>query len=61
MTVLRSFTSKATIQGVLALTVVGVASYLAIVKQIDGPTYFGLAVIVVGYFFRSGAPATPDK
>ena len=61
MTTLRSVVGKTTVQAVLAITVIAVASYLAIVRQIDGPTYFGLAVIVTGYFFRSGTPAGPDK
>jgi hypothetical protein len=61
VTALRSLVSKSSVQAIVALTVIGVASYLAIVRQIDGPTYFGLAVIVVGYFFRSGAPTSPDK
>ena len=61
MTTLRSVVGKTTVQAVLAITVILVASYLAIVRQIDGPTYFGLAVIVTGYFFRSGTPAGPDK
>ena len=61
MTTLRSVVGKTTVQAVLAITVIAVASYLAIVRQIDGPTYFGLAVIVTGYFFRSGQPGNPDK
>lgn len=55
MTTLRSVLSRTTVQAALALGVVGVASYLAVVKQIDGPTYFGLAVIVVGFYFGKSA------
>lgn len=61
MTTLRSVVGKTTVQAVLAVAITGVASYLAVVGQIDGPTYFGLAVIVTGYFFRSGQPGAPDK
>lgn len=58
MTTLRNVLSRGSIQAVLAVGVVAIASYLAIVKQIDGPTYFGLAVIVVGYYF--GKTSTAD-
>lgn len=61
MNILRGVVAKTTVQAILAVSVIAVASYLAIVRQIDGPTYFGLAVIVTGYFFRSGTPAGPDK
>jgi len=61
VTTLRNLVSKATVQAALAVGVVGVASYLAIVKQIDGPTYFGLAVIVVGFYFRAPSPEPPAK
>lgn len=54
MTTLRAVLSKSTVQAALALGVVAVASYLAVVRQIDGPTYFGLAVIVVGFYFNRG-------
>lgn len=51
MTAIRAILSKSSVQAVIAIGVVVVASYLAVVRQIDGPTYFGLAVIVVGFYF----------
>jgi hypothetical protein len=59
MTTIRSVLSKGSVQAVLAFGVVAVASYLAVVKQIDGPTYFGLAVIVVGFYFGRNSGTTP--
>jgi hypothetical protein len=61
VTAIKSIVTKSTVQAALALIVIVVASYLAVVKQIDGPTYFGLAVIVIGSYFRSSAPQSIDK
>lgn len=53
---LSSLTSKATLLASVALIVIGTASYLAITDRIDGPTYFGLALLVAGALFKT-APA----
>jgi hypothetical protein len=61
MSTVRSILTRSSVQAALAFGVIAVASYLAIVKQIDGPTYFGLAVIVVGYYFGKTSTTTDTK
>lgn len=51
MSTLRNIFAKSTVQAAVALAVIGTASYLAIIDRIDGPTYFGLALLVAGFYF----------
>lgn len=51
MSTIRNITSKATVQGVLALMSFTTATYLAVIGDLDGPTYFGLTMLIAGFYF----------
>lgn len=52
MSIVKSF-GKATVQGILAVGIIGVASALALMGEIDGPSFLGLAIVVAGFYFRN--------
>ena len=51
MSTLRNIASKGSVQAVLGLQTFTVASALAWTGAIDGPTYFGLTMLVAGFYF----------
>lgn len=53
MTTIRSVLSKATQQAVFGGAIVGTLCYLAIRGDIDGPSFLGVALLVVGFLFRT--------
>lgn len=50
---IRTLFSKLTVQAVLAITVIAVSSALALAGALEAPVYFGLAIAVTGFYFKS--------
>ena len=55
MTTIRSIFSRSTTQSALAFMVLGTTSALAFRGDIDGPSFLGVAIVVVGYYFKSAS------
>lgn len=51
MSTLRNIAAKGSVQAVLGLMTFSVTSALAWTGSIDGPTYFGLTMLVAGFYF----------
>jgi hypothetical protein len=55
MSTIRSIFSKSTTQSTLAFLVIGTTAALAFRGDIDGPSFLGVAIVVVGYYFKNTA------
>lgn len=51
MSTLKNIAAKGSVQAILGLMSFSVASALAWKGDIDGPTYFGLTMLVAGFYF----------
>ena len=54
MSTIRNLTSKATVQGGLALLFAGTTCVLGVRGDIDGPSFLGLMLLVAGFYFGKG-------
>jgi len=51
---LKGIVNKATVQAGRALGGFGMGMFLAFRGDIDGPTYFGLVLLIAGFYFGKG-------